>query len=501
MSTKNKQIGTLSRAASVGLLSFLLFISVSTAEAASPGYYPPQYDAPIEAVYDVNSDFEVAENYIPKALPRSKNSVVADARSNQMLPMTASPVSQANRIMPRYSVKNIQPVSGFRQRAAFDSEMQPGQVVIPQNLLMDDAEMQTVPIPNIPRTKPLHQAKNYPMLASNAARVVDTENETIYDENAMGNQNNMVYEYPEQMGSFYDEYAGLDNVYSHPPLVRPFGMGALDNLTVFGGVTGFKSKLDGGVGGNFGYYEGVNWSGPATPQNTFVAQLGFRAVQSNTVGSPYYYPNTAHSSYHKGARNQYFVTAGAYKRDAYYPFQGGVAMDWCQDDRYNNIGIQQVRMELSLQTFSHLEYGFIGSFGANTTHSRVITSRENYFHQIPAPGRRFDVRADDYYQGFVRRHIATGGTTEFRMGASRRGDVLINGLSEFAINDNLAFNGGFSVAIPKEGHGKYGYRQESWEISAGVIYYFRGGACSKSMNPCRPMFNVAGNGTFVNRIW
>ena len=68
MSTKNKQIGTLSRAASVGLLSFLLFISVSTAEAASPGYYQPQYDAPIEAVYDVNSDFEVAENYIPKAL-------------------------------------------------------------------------------------------------------------------------------------------------------------------------------------------------------------------------------------------------------------------------------------------------------------------------------------------------------------------------------------------------------------------------------------------------
>jgi hypothetical protein len=54
--------------------------------------------------------------------------------------------------------------------------------------------------------------------------------------------------------------------------------------------------------------------------------------------------------------------------------------------------------------------------------------------------------------------------------------------------------------IPENGHGRGGWQRENWEISVGIIFYFRGGACSKPANAHRPMFDVGGNGSFFNRI-
>lgn len=43
---------------------------------------------------------------------------------------------------------------------------------------------------------------------------------------------------------------------------HPRYRGMLRDLTVFGGVHGFKGPLDQGRNGNFGFHEGVNLGGP-----------------------------------------------------------------------------------------------------------------------------------------------------------------------------------------------------------------------------------------------
>ncbi len=86
------------------------------------------------------------------------------------------------------------------------------------------------------------------------------------------------------------------------------------------------------------------------------------------------------------------------------------------------------------------------------------------------------------------------------IGMTENGDTVLSAQAELPLNDRLAFQGGVSTLIPAEGRSQNGYKHESWDISAGVVFYFRGGACSKPSNLCRPIFAVADNGSFFNRL-
>ncbi len=290
-------------------------------------------------------------------------------------------------------------------------------------------------------------------------------------------------------GGVYGECSPMvmNNCFTTCPIVQPFGCGLLDNLTFFGGMTAFRTEIDGPQKGNFGITEGLNWAGPATPQNTISAQVGFRAVQSNLFGNTEY----SDGSFTKKCREQYFVTAGFFKRDLCYPVQGGVVFDWFHDAAYGKIESEQIRAELSLRTFSNLEYGFQGGFGVSKKDWNVNRDGE------PAVLR---YRPENYYLGFGRKHFENGGLAEIRAGATENGDFVMGGSGEFPINDRVSLNGSFSVLCPKEGNKIGGYGRECWEVSVGMVFYFRGGACSKPCNPCRPMFDVAGNGSFFNRF-
>lgn len=292
--------------------------------------------------------------------------------------------------------------------------------------------------------------------------------------------------------SLYDQCSpALESCYTGPPIIKPFGTGLLDNLTFFIGSSGFKSELDAGHGGSFGISEGFNWSGPATPQCLVSAQVGFRAIQADVRGNENY-PQ-------KNSRNQYFVTAGFFKRDLCYPIQGGAVFDWYEDNFYGKVQVKQVRCEISVRTFSNIEYGFLGGFGIDTDSNAYINVRENLYHGNPV-NLSYSVYSDNYYLLFGRKHLANGGLVEGRAGATDRGDFILSGMAEFPINDHLSLNGGFRTMIPSESRHNGGWRKESWDVSVGMVFYFRGGACTKPCNPCRPMFDVAGNGSFMTKI-
>jgi hypothetical protein len=279
-------------------------------------------------------------------------------------------------------------------------------------------------------------------------------------------------------------------------LMKPFGSGILDNLTIFGATTGFKAgQLDGNFGDNFGFTEGLNWSAPVSVQYcTLSAQLGFRAVHSNLKG------NFAHEIglTEKNRRTQYFVTAGLFKRSLSSPIQAGVAFDHFEDNFYGKINLTQIRLEFSFRTFSNLEYGFFGGFGLESDSSTSIDIRENYLrYGTLANNYRYKIQAQKYYTLFVRKYFAIGNLAEFRIGATEHGNVLIGANGEFPINDRVSLNGSFAAMIP---NGKNGWNHETWDLSAGIIIYFRGGAMTKSCNENRPMFDVAQNGSFLTRI-
>jgi hypothetical protein len=261
-----------------------------------------------------------------------------------------------------------------------------------------------------------------------------------------------------------------------------FGMGLFDNVSFFSESTAFKTSFNEGAG-SFGFGEGINWSTAMTPQGAVAAQYGVRAVQSDLFSQP--------------ARSQLFMTAGLFKRFDFARAQGGVAVDWLQDtsEQFRTINLRQMRCELSTRVFNSVECGFIGGFDVFRDRPKVI-----HYTLSPNTWHEHEFSARNYYLLFARMHLDCGGQAEFRCGASDRGEFIMNGLAEVAVSDRLAVNGGISLLAPSGGQSESGNYRESWSMSLGVVLYFRGGAACRQINSYRPMFDVAGNNSFISRM-
>ena len=336
----------------------------------------------------------------------------------------------------------------------------------------DDPNIQSVPV--------ISQNQTLSNIAGNMPeRFVDPNGNVIFVDDGIFFHSEIIGEFPYESDSFESgsTFGG--------PIPITFGMGLFDNLILSAEKTAFKTDLNNGAG-SFGLAQTINWSAAVTPQGAVTAQYGIRTVQGDMFSQQ--------------SRNQTFMTAGIFRRFALIPLQGGVAVDWLHDhSQFGSIDVRQMRCELSLRSFSNLEYGFMGGF--------------DVFQDRPALPRNMELLPDyqtswafaavdvqDYYLLFVRKHLATGGQVEFRCGATARGDLVLTALGEAAISDRLAVNGGFSVLAPSEGRSVQGNYRESWSMSLGVVLYFRGGAMSRPANLHRPMFDVAGNNSLFTRI-
>lgn len=252
---------------------------------------------------------------------------------------------------------------------------------------------------------------------------------------------------------------------------------AWENLQVFGGVEGFKSAVDQGVNGNFGFHEGVNWGGALFEYGGIGGQLGAQAVQSN-LGESFLFEDN---------RIQFFLTTGLFHRPMNNNgWQGGVVWDWLHDDYYAQMDVSQIRGELSWLSCGHHEVGFWTAIG--TTSDTEFSS----FNDEDVTWQPIDM-----YSLFYRRYFENGSIGRFSAGFTGDGqgllgaDLLAPLTPKLALVTNVNYILGRNDPAPEEA------LTESWGLTISLVWYPGYKSPCSSRNPYRPIFGVADNTTMM----
>jgi hypothetical protein len=252
----------------------------------------------------------------------------------------------------------------------------------------------------------------------------------------------------------------------------------LRHASLFAGVHGFKGPVDQGRNGNFGIHEGFNFGAALGGGIDWGYQLGFAAVQSNFSGD-----QTAGSR--RGDRDQYFFTAGLFKRAQCWGLQWGVVYDVQHDRYYDNAVLEQIRQETSLVLPNGNEIGYFGMYGLDG----------DTYSQAAANGLRFD--PTDMYAVFIRRHFELGGEGRIWGGVSGWGDGIFGADLRMPLGKSWAIENRLAYLVPKEGRGADGQLHESWGLAIQLVWYPGRNAACEGQNCYRPMLNVADNSTFM----
>ncbi|WP_146527962.1 DUF6666 family protein [Novipirellula artificiosorum] len=261
----------------------------------------------------------------------------------------------------------------------------------------------------------------------------------------------------------------------------------------FAGVQGFKGPLsfantDGTNGndrvgsGSFGFYEGFN-EGRSLKRLfgwDLALQLGARATQSNLSGA----------EFTSEQRNQVFLTAGLFRR-VDYGLQYGLVFDYLNDDWYFQSDLTQLRGELSWVSNQCHVWGmqFMAGLGDDTSDTVVRNAAGSNVSST------ITFEPTDQYRLFYRRLLHNAGSWDAFAGWTDQDDGLLGANLSLPLRQNLSLATGASFLIPNEGSNSGGNQEESWNISLGLIY--RPGGPMGCGRYCRPLFDVADNGSFM----
>ena len=256
-----------------------------------------------------------------------------------------------------------------------------------------------------------------------------------------------------------------------------------ENLSVGFGASSFKSPLDLQNGGAFGFSETLNWASPSTMMMPVNIQAGFRAVQAFPSGY-----QDGNNAWHRDHRKQSFGTIGFFRRNIMCsPFNFGMAYDMMNEKYINEYDLEQVRAELSYGGMYGCEFGYRGAFGL-----RDDTFRDRNLNEV-------NVYAVDYHTLFVKKYFANGGEGSLAGGATKYGDILMRAEYSIPLSNEWGLKNSFSYVVPKGGHSPSVPQKESWDVSLQLVYQPRGGVLAGFCNPFRAFFDVADNGTVLQR--
>lgn len=269
--------------------------------------------------------------------------------------------------------------------------------------------------------------------------------------------------------------------------VGPF-YDAFQNLSLFAGVQGFKSPVDLGINGNFGFHEGLNYGGCVTSIADIGYQIGAQALQSDLSGY------TTGGGYSDDARHQYFVTGGIFRRyRQQVGFQWGVVYDYLHDDYDIDMDVGQVRGEIAFRGWHCNEIGFMFAANASDDEQPILdsTGQTTLFLE--------EWTTTDQFAIFWRRQFCNGATVKLWGGGTGDSDGLLGGEFEIPISCSWAVSGIANYKIPEDGATFEGSRDEAWGIGMSLIWY----PCGTANQSCgcgnrfRPLFNVADNATML----
>lgn len=273
---------------------------------------------------------------------------------------------------------------------------------------------------------------------------------------------------------------------------------SLKNMQFMFGAHGFLSprdmntaRLPGGFrhdNQSFGFHGGVNWGFylPCTSKS-FALQLGTLITKSNYDGS----------AVTTNKRDQVFLTGGIFRR-VDWGLQGGLVVDYLNDRWYADHQLIQLRGEISWVFPNSFEFGF--NFAGST---RLDTSVATY---NAAPGIVLNETREalDNYRFFCRQRFQRGGEGRIFAGWTEDADGLLGADMILPINCNWAVQGGFTYVIPQNDAIQnpplnYDYDNELWNINVSIVW-FPGGFDNLMHRYNRPLFNVADNGSLLQKI-
>ena len=263
----------------------------------------------------------------------------------------------------------------------------------------------------------------------------------------------------------------------------------LNGLEYFAGVHGFTGPLNRGGGGSFGFHEGVNFGFPAC--GCMAWQWGANVTQSNFEGN---YLTT-------DSRNQVFVTGGMFRR-VDWGLQGGLVIDYLHDEWDYEADLLQLRGEISWKYCCQHEVGFWFTAGVNDADNMNIRQpEETTFGGITIDESPAVVEVNDLYAFFYRRQFACGGEGRAFGGFTANNQGLVGADLYLPINPCWSARAGFLYLTPdgSETPERPNFIEETWNVGISLVWT----PCARqpgSPNYCRPLLNVADNGSFATRL-
>jgi hypothetical protein len=263
--------------------------------------------------------------------------------------------------------------------------------------------------------------------------------------------------WPKNMARAFDEWCHQD---------------AFRDLSVYGGVQGFKGPIDNGINGDFGFHTGFNWGVPLWGCAGIGAQIGAEIDQSDFA--PNATPYTEH-------RQQYFITTGLFYRPTREcGWQGGLVWDYLDDEYYDAITVGQMRGNLSY-VVDWSEFGF--EFAAEV-HSNYHPADDTLYRPV------------DLYTVYYGRRLRNGGQVKAFAGLADGLGAIVGTNLDIAISDSFSLEGEFAYIIAdKVAAGSV--PGETANIAFSVVWHPGCHARDTFDSAYRPLFNVADNSSLI----
>lgn len=277
------------------------------------------------------------------------------------------------------------------------------------------------------------------------------------------------------------------------PLFLPIFRVQWKRFEFFAGTQGFKGPLnfartlgsDDSVrsgSGSFGFHQGFNEGRSLKHwlRCDLAAQFGLRATQNNLSGA----------EFTEDTRQQVFLTYGWFRR-VDYGMQYGLVLDYLSDDWYYQANLLQLRGELSWKTRGCDVFGFqfMTSVRDDTSNTLVRDQTGSLLSSV------ISFESTDQYRFFYRRMLPRNGDWDVFAGWTDGDDGVIGSTFTLPLANKVALRGGTTYLVPSEGDSNGGNREEGWNIFLGVVW--RPGGPNGCGRYCRPMFDVADNGTMM----
>ncbi|MBQ7109665.1 MAG: hypothetical protein IJO06_00440 [Thermoguttaceae bacterium] len=265
--------------------------------------------------------------------------------------------------------------------------------------------------------------------------------------------------------------------------------GFLQNVQLEAGAFAMRNPLDFEDSGNFGAQFALNWASVRPLFCGLNVQAGARATQLDFNGTE------ANGFVTDDARTQVFWTAGVFFRAPVgcNGWSAGVVYDSLIEDYYRQYELSQLRAELSYSFGGLFDLGFRGAFALNEDDFDFLRLDD----ELTVEGQ---ATATSYYTMFLRTNFDQGAQATVFGGVTEWSEAIVGATLESPLTESLAIKGGATYIIPTE-RGLGNLRdEETWNVSAGVVWYLGGGARANACGETRPLFDVADNGTFLQNF-